>query len=164
MHDKDDQKGKLISFSVGSGLAGLADSSEVFPVYIGDDRTDEDAFKVRISCFLFIILEILYVQIFPYKLQISCWMFLDSCNRKLLKLCVCVFLQVLKNLKHGCGILVTSVPKETKASFSLRDPHEVKSFAPMDSSWFQKLSKIPENLYCNFARLGENNECWVKCY
>ncbi len=90
MYDKDDQKGKLISFSVGSGLAGLADSSEVFPVYIGDDRTDEDAFKVRISCFLFLIHEILYVQIFPYKLQISCSMFLDSCNRKLLKLCVCV--------------------------------------------------------------------------
>jgi hypothetical protein len=92
MYNKDDQKGKLISFSVGSGLAGLADSSEVFPVYIGDDRTDEDAFKVRISCFLFLIHEILYVQIFPYKLQISCSMFLDSCNRKLLKLCVCVCL------------------------------------------------------------------------
>jgi hypothetical protein len=62
----------MIKKGVGSGLAGLADSSEVFPVYIGDDRTDEDAFKVRTSCFLFLIHEILYVQIFPYKLQISC--------------------------------------------------------------------------------------------
>lgn len=24
---------------------GFADNEEVFPVYIGDDRTDEDAFK-----------------------------------------------------------------------------------------------------------------------
>ncbi len=29
------------------GMTGLADSSKVFPVYIGDDRTDEDAFNVR---------------------------------------------------------------------------------------------------------------------
>jgi trehalose 6-phosphate phosphatase len=71
-------KGKAVDFLLSS--LGLADSSEVFPVYIGDDRTDEDAFKV------------------------------------------------LKDLKHGCGILVTSVPKETKASFSLRDPHEVMEF------------------------------------
>jgi hypothetical protein len=25
---------------------GFADSNNVFPIYIGDDRTDEDAFKV----------------------------------------------------------------------------------------------------------------------
>jgi trehalose 6-phosphate phosphatase len=25
---------------------GYADSSNIFPIYIGDDRTDEDAFKV----------------------------------------------------------------------------------------------------------------------
>ncbi|CAK9862110.1 unnamed protein product [Sphagnum jensenii] len=71
-------KGKAVDFLLSS--LGLADSNEVFPVYIGDDRTDEDAFKV------------------------------------------------LKDSKHGCGILVTSVPKETKASFSLRDPHEVMEF------------------------------------
>jgi trehalose-6-phosphatase len=27
--------------------AGFADCNSVLPVYIGDDRTDEDAFKVR---------------------------------------------------------------------------------------------------------------------
>lgn len=27
-------------------LIGFANSTDVFPVYIGDDRTDEDAFKV----------------------------------------------------------------------------------------------------------------------
>jgi trehalose-6-phosphatase len=29
-----------------SAIAGFADCSNVLPVYIGDDRTDEDAFKV----------------------------------------------------------------------------------------------------------------------
>lgn len=28
---------------------GYADSNDVLPVYIGDDRTDEDAFKVYIE-------------------------------------------------------------------------------------------------------------------
>jgi trehalose 6-phosphate phosphatase len=49
----------------------------VFPIYIGDDRTDEDAFKV------------------------------------------------LRNTGQGVGILVTNTPKETIASYSLREPSEV---------------------------------------
>ena len=28
---------------------GFANCTDVFPVYIGDDRTDEDAFKVSIN-------------------------------------------------------------------------------------------------------------------
>lgn len=28
-------------------LLGYAETNDVFPVYIGDDRTDEDAFKVN---------------------------------------------------------------------------------------------------------------------
>lgn len=37
-------KGKALEFLLES--LGYASSNDVFPVYIGDDRTDEDAFKV----------------------------------------------------------------------------------------------------------------------
>jgi trehalose 6-phosphate phosphatase len=37
-------KGKALEFLLES--LGFANSSDVLPVYIGDDRTDEDAFKV----------------------------------------------------------------------------------------------------------------------
>uniref|UniRef100_A0A6V7QX89 Trehalose 6-phosphate phosphatase n=1 Tax=Ananas comosus var. bracteatus TaxID=296719 RepID=A0A6V7QX89_ANACO len=40
-------KGKALEFLLES--LGFADSSDVFPVYIGDDRTDEDAFKVLLE-------------------------------------------------------------------------------------------------------------------
>jgi hypothetical protein len=47
-----------------------------------------------------------------------------------------LFPQVLNGLKHACSILVTSVPKETKASFSLQDPCEVHThhvfWSPVD--------------------------------
>jgi hypothetical protein len=47
-----------------------------------------------------------------------------------------LFPQVLNGLKHACSILVTSVPKETKASFSLQDPCEVHThhvfWSPID--------------------------------
>lgn len=38
-------KGKAVEFLLDS--LGLADSDNVLPIYIGDDRTDEDAFKVH---------------------------------------------------------------------------------------------------------------------
>ncbi|CAI9092049.1 OLC1v1027198C7 [Oldenlandia corymbosa var. corymbosa] len=69
-------KGKAVEFLLES--LGLSNSDEVLPIYIGDDRTDEDAFKV------------------------------------------------LKDSNRGYGILVSSVPKESNASYSLRDPSEVK--------------------------------------
>ncbi|KAE9457451.1 hypothetical protein C3L33_10646, partial [Rhododendron williamsianum] len=55
---------------------GYTNSNEVFPIYIGDDRTDEDAFKV------------------------------------------------LRDRGQGFGILVSKVPKETNASYSLQEPSE----------------------------------------
>lgn len=38
-------KGKAVEFLLDS--LGLADSDNVLPIYIGDDRTDENAFKVH---------------------------------------------------------------------------------------------------------------------
>ncbi|KAL6841957.1 hypothetical protein ACP4OV_028469 [Aristida adscensionis] len=71
-------KGNALQFLL--ECLGFADSNNVFPIYIGDDRTDEDAFKV------------------------------------------------LRNMGQGIGILVTKIPKETSASYSLREPSEVKEF------------------------------------
>ncbi|CAI0429197.1 unnamed protein product [Linum tenue] len=65
-------KGKALEFLLES--LGFANCTDVFPVYIGDDRTDEDAFKV------------------------------------------------LKEREQGFGILVSKVPKETNASYSLQEP------------------------------------------
>nr|CAB3455012.1 unnamed protein product [Digitaria exilis] len=65
-------KGNALQF-----LLEALDSNNVFPIYIGDDRTDEDAFKV------------------------------------------------LRNMGQGIGILVSKIPKETSASYSLQEPSEV---------------------------------------
>ncbi|KAL7229519.1 hypothetical protein ACSBR2_008095 [Camellia fascicularis] len=71
-------KGKAVEFLLES--LGLSNSDDVLPIYVGDDRTDEDAFKV------------------------------------------------LRDGNCGFGILVSSVPKESKAFYSLRDPSEVMEF------------------------------------
>ncbi|OEL36545.1 putative trehalose-phosphate phosphatase 3 [Dichanthelium oligosanthes] len=71
-------KGKALEFLLKS--LGYAGRSDVFPIYVGDDRTDEDAFKV------------------------------------------------LRGMGQGIGILVSKFPKETAASYSLRDPAEVMEF------------------------------------
>ncbi|KAF8679238.1 hypothetical protein HU200_046012 [Digitaria exilis] len=71
-------KGNALQFLLEA--LGFADSNNVFPIYIGDDRTDEDAFKV------------------------------------------------LRNMGQGIGILVSKIPKETSASYSLQEPSEVKEF------------------------------------
>jgi len=36
----------LIQYNIVCVFLGYENSSDVFPIYIGDDRTDEDAFKV----------------------------------------------------------------------------------------------------------------------
>uniref|UniRef100_A0ACD5YHX7 Uncharacterized protein n=1 Tax=Avena sativa TaxID=4498 RepID=A0ACD5YHX7_AVESA len=56
------------------------DSSQVLAIHIGDDKTDEDAFKV------------------------------------------------LREKGYGFGILVTTQPRPTRASYSLQDPSEVMEF------------------------------------
>ncbi|XP_077235461.1 putative trehalose-phosphate phosphatase F [Tasmannia lanceolata] len=78
-------KGKAVEFLLKS--LGLGNSEDVLPIYVGDDRTDEDAFKV-----------------------------LEEGNR-------------------GYGILVSSVPKETNAFYSLRDPSEVMKFLKYLVRW-----------------------------
>ncbi|XAR54975.1 Trehalose-phosphatase [Bertholletia excelsa] len=78
-------KGQAVEFLLDS--LGLSNSENVLPIYIGDDKTDEDAFKV------------------------------------------------LRKANRGYGILVSSIPKETNAFFSLRDPSEVKRFLEALLGW-----------------------------
>ncbi|MED6185385.1 hypothetical protein PIB30_056608 [Stylosanthes scabra] len=78
-------KGKALEFLLES--LGYENSNDVFPIYIGDDRTDEDAFKV------------------------------------------------LRNRGQGIGILVSRVPKDTEASYTLKDPVEVEQFLRRLVEW-----------------------------
>lgn len=78
-------KGKAVEFLLKS--LGLANRDDVLPIYVGDDRTDEDAFKV------------------------------------------------LREGNRGYGILVSSVPKESNAFYSLKDPSEVMEFLKALVSW-----------------------------
>ncbi|KAI9182123.1 hypothetical protein LWI28_022328 [Acer negundo] len=66
---------------------GFTGSSDFLPLYIGDDRTDEDAFEV------------------------------------------------IPGLGRGFPIIVSSVPKDTKASYSLRDTDEVMDFMVRLAKW-----------------------------
>ncbi|KAK1403729.1 Trehalose 6-phosphate phosphatase [Heracleum sosnowskyi] len=88
-------KGKAVEFLLES--LGYTNFTDVFPVYIGDDRTDEDAFKV------------------------------------------------LTERGQGLGILVSKTPKETNASYSLREPSEVMKFLQLLVDWKQ-FNIIPTQL------------------
>ncbi|XP_076945620.1 putative trehalose-phosphate phosphatase D [Bidens hawaiensis] len=78
-------KGNAIEFLMES--LGYANSKDVLPVYIGDDKTDEDAFRV------------------------------------------------LQERGQGFGILVSKVPKETDAVYSLQEPSEVMHFLQRLVTW-----------------------------
>ncbi|WZZ75856.1 hypothetical protein YC2023_087226 [Brassica napus] len=78
-------KGKAVEFLLES--LGLSKNDDFLPIFIGDDKTDEDAFKV------------------------------------------------LREKKQGFGILVSSVPKESNAFYSLKDPSEVKKFLKTLVKW-----------------------------
>ncbi|XP_075521177.1 putative trehalose-phosphate phosphatase H [Primulina tabacum] len=83
-------KGNALEFLLES--LGYAESNDdIFPIYIGDDRTDEDAFKV------------------------------------------------LRRKGQGLGILVSKTPKETYASYSLKEPSEVMNFLTRLVGWKQSL-------------------------
>ncbi|CAL0315529.1 unnamed protein product [Lupinus luteus] len=97
-------KGKALEFVLES--LGYNNSNNVFPIYIGDDRTDEDAFKV------------------------------------------------LSSRNQGIGILVSQIPKETNASYTLQDPSEVEQFLHRLVEWRRK-SSHSHKLYVvdNFKKL-----------
>ncbi|CAL9138502.1 unnamed protein product [Musa acuminata var. zebrina] len=78
-------KGKAVEFLLES--VGLSNRDDVLAIHMGDDKTDEDAFKV------------------------------------------------LRDSNLGFGILVSSVPKETNAFYSLRDPSEVMEFLKSLVKW-----------------------------
>ncbi|KAK9665663.1 hypothetical protein RND81_14G127400 [Saponaria officinalis] len=78
-------KGKAVEFLLDS--LGLSDCDDVLPIYVGDDRTDEDAFKV------------------------------------------------LREGNRGYGILVSSVPKQSHAFYSLKEPSEVMKFLEALVTW-----------------------------
>ncbi|XP_017239694.2 probable trehalose-phosphate phosphatase H [Daucus carota subsp. sativus] len=69
------------------GFTSSSDNDDAVPLYIGDDKTDEDAFNV------------------------------------------------LKSRGAGFPIIVTSKPRQTAASYSLRDPSEVLSFLIRMARW-----------------------------
>ncbi|XP_058224816.1 probable trehalose-phosphate phosphatase F [Rhododendron vialii] len=98
-------KGKAVEFLLES--LELNNREDVLPIYVGDDRTDEDAFKV------------------------------------------------FREGNRGYGILVSSIPKETKAKFSLKDPSEVQRFLKCLVRWKEKneLLKSINNRSLEFSDL-----------
>ncbi|XP_047337936.1 probable trehalose-phosphate phosphatase F [Impatiens glandulifera] len=85
-------KGKAVEFMLES--LGCSQTDDVLALYIGDDKTDEDAFKI------------------------------------------------LRERNLGYGILVSPNPKESSASFSLKDPSEVEQFLESLVRWKEEKEMI----------------------
>lgn len=88
-------KGKAVEFLLES--LGLSNRDDMLSIFIGDDKTDEDAFKV------------------------------------------------LREGNRGYGILVSPIPKETKAFYSLRDPSEVQQFLEALVQWGERKHSTTRN-------------------
>ncbi|KAM5581744.1 putative trehalose-phosphate phosphatase 3 [Rosa sericea] len=82
-------KGRALQYLLDTPDFGSS-SNDVIPVFIGDDKTDEDAFKA------------------------------------------------IKTIGRGIPIVVSSTPKETEASYSLRDPTEVMRFLLQLAKWMEE--------------------------
>ncbi|GMH21738.1 hypothetical protein Nepgr_023580 [Nepenthes gracilis] len=94
-------KGHALEYLLDS--LGLANSNDVFPIYIGDDRSDEDAFKV------------------------------------------------IQQRAQGHSIIVTSIPRDTKASYSLGDTSEVLLFLER-LAWWKKKTTSANSININGTR------------
>lgn len=66
--------------------------------------------------------------------------------------------QVLNDMKHACSILVTSVPKNTKATLSLREPAEVSSLPT------HQLLTVITSYFCTIIFFGNLvcNVAWIE--
>lgn len=86
----------------------------MLPIYIGDDKTDEDAFKVRLSWTFVVGFNSYFLTI---QFSVLYWSTISG---------MLTLYQVLREGKRGFGILVSTAPKESSAFYSLRDPSEVQ--------------------------------------
>ncbi|XP_065864355.1 trehalose-phosphate phosphatase B-like isoform X1 [Euphorbia lathyris] len=78
-------KGRALQYLIQN--LGFGDTNDFLPLYIGDDKTDEDAFEM------------------------------------------------ITEIGQGYPIIVSSIAKETKATYSLRDTNEVKDFLDQLVNW-----------------------------
>eukprot|EP00959_Pyramimonas_sp_CCMP1952_P031148 652906-Pyramimonas_sp.AAC.1 len=140
-------KGKALLFLL--ERFGLSNGADVLPMYIGDDRTDEDAFQVRrvtrplTHCTLLPVFVISPLEDLPLlsvaslvvggrepggAFERELWIGTPTLTSTLtLTSCwdACAGLaQVLSESGRGIGIFVSQRPRETAATYTLRDPRE----------------------------------------
>lgn len=116
-------------------------------MYIGDDRTDEDAFKVTI----FFPSSPRPSSAHDYNNNTFCifcstraWV--SGARRWKLN-------QVLRDRGHGVGIVVSKVPKETSASYSLQEPSEVYILSNYQHVHMLDICCPSDHFFCFFLKL-----------